>query len=103
MVSKTTPEQQSQIFDMWLESFIDEPLTLKNGLSVIVDTKQYSWRLFRWLTPINLRVCTLRMDLYPIRDIVFHIVNTSFLVNASIKVVWPFLSERIKKHVSIIK
>jgi hypothetical protein len=41
--------------DLWLEVAMEEEETQKNGLAVIVDMEGYSLKLFRWLTPQNIR------------------------------------------------
>ncbi|KAF2886427.1 hypothetical protein ILUMI_19746 [Ignelater luminosus] len=76
---------------------MNEPETLAKGVSVIMDMKDYSWKLFRWLTPTNLKVSSSKADLYPCKEIIYHVVNTSFLFNASIKLAWPFLTNEIKE------
>jgi hypothetical protein len=45
----------SHVDDLWLEVTMEEEETQKNGLAVIVDMEGYSLKLFRWLTPQNLR------------------------------------------------
>jgi hypothetical protein len=43
-----------------MEVAMEEEETQKNGLAVIVDMEGYSLKLFRWLTPHNLSVCSRR-------------------------------------------
>lgn len=84
-----------------MELMLDDPQTQANGMSYILDMNGYSWRLLAWLTPSNARVGNKRTDLYPLKELLVHVVNTSFLFNATIKLVWPFLNERVKKMVRI--
>lgn len=84
---------------MWLETVMDDPEIQAAGVCVLIDLSGYSWKIFKWLTPHNLKVCTKLLDLYPVKQFKMHVVNTSILVNASIKLVWPFLSQRIKDMV----
>lgn len=82
---------------------MDEPQTQEKGLCVVLDCEGYSWKIFKWLTPHNMRVSSKLMDIYPVKQYKVHVVNTSALVNASVKIMWPFLSQRIKDMVSNIK
>lgn len=97
--SKVTFKTSVHVDQTWLELVMDERNTQANGLSVIVDLYGYSWKIFRWLTPSNLRITSKLLDLYPLRQYKIHVVNTSILINASIKLIWPFLSQRIKDMV----
>lgn len=96
----SNPPEQSQIFDMWLETIMDDPLIQANGLSAIVDMEGYSWRLFRWFTPANIKFVAKKVDMYPFKELLLHIVNTSFLLSATIKLIWPFFNDRLKNMVS---
>lgn len=84
---------------MWMETVMDDPEVQAVGLCVLIDLSGYSWKIFKWLTPHNLKVCSKLLDLYPVKQFKMHVVNTSILVNASIKLMWPFLSQRIKDMV----
>ncbi|KAJ9591887.1 hypothetical protein L9F63_001562 [Diploptera punctata] len=59
----------------------------------------YSWKLFGWLTPYNNRVGARKLDCLLVRNLEVHIVNTSFLLNASISIVYPFLDAELKKRI----
>lgn len=87
--------------ELWFELVTEEPETQAKGISILLDMNNYSLKLFKWLTPTNIRVGSAKADLFPSKEIIFHVVNTSMLVNAAIKLVWPFLSERIKKMVDL--
>ncbi|KAF2884153.1 hypothetical protein ILUMI_22012 [Ignelater luminosus] len=95
-VANSSPQEQWQIIDMWFESILDNPIVQTNGVNIIIDTNAYSWRLFRWLTPTNMRIAVKKLDVCPIKEVLLHVVNTSFLINASIKLLWPFLNDRLK-------
>jgi hypothetical protein len=43
-----------------MEVAMEEDETQRNGLAVIIDMEGYSLKLFRWLTPQNLSVCSRR-------------------------------------------
>jgi hypothetical protein len=43
-----------------MEVAMEEEETQKNGLAVVIDMEGYSLKLFRWLTPHNLSVCSRR-------------------------------------------
>ncbi|KAF2891078.1 hypothetical protein ILUMI_15095 [Ignelater luminosus] len=95
-VSDINFAEQAVILDYWFELVLDDSQTQATGVSAIVDMDGYSWKYLSWFTPSNVRVAAKKMNLYPIRDIVIHVVNTSLLLNASIKIIWPFLNERLK-------
>ncbi|KAK5646337.1 hypothetical protein RI129_004801 [Pyrocoelia pectoralis] len=97
-VGQMSAEQSARVDEFWLELIMDEQETQCTGLSVILDMKGYSWRMFRWLTPSNMRFGSKKADLYPCKELVYHIVNTSMLINASVKLVWPFLTAKLKER-----
>jgi hypothetical protein len=44
-----------------MEVAMEEEETQKAGLAVIVDMEGYSLKLFRWLTPHNLRISSRKL------------------------------------------
>lgn len=97
--SKCTVFDVIRLDDMWLESMMDDPLTQAKGFSIVIDIKGYSFGLFRWLIPSTLQFGMKKVDCLPVADIKYHVVNTSFLLDASLKIVWPFLPSRIKESI----
>ncbi|XP_017771839.1 PREDICTED: clavesin-1-like [Nicrophorus vespilloides] len=97
--SKVTMKEVVNVDDLWLESIMDDPMTQCKGLSVIIDISGYSLKLFQWLTPSNIKFGLTKMDTLPVKDIVLHVVNTSFLMSATLKLIWPLLSQKIKDSV----
>lgn len=89
----------SHVDDLWLEAAMEEEETQKNGLAVIVDMEGYSLKLFRWLTPQNLRNSSRKLYNLSFPQIDFHVVNTSALLNATIALVYPFLDSKVKEHI----
>lgn len=85
---------------MWMESTIDDPKVQNKGISILVDVGNTPWRLIRWLTPHNINVGLRKLEVLPVKDIVFHVVNTTFILNACINIIWPFLSSKHKDMVS---
>ncbi|XP_069698196.1 alpha-tocopherol transfer protein-like [Periplaneta americana] len=94
-----TPQTMSHLDDLWLESVIDEEETQKNGLVIILDLAGYSWKMFSWITPNNSRVACIKVATVTIRKIELHVVNTSFLLNASMSLIYPFFDPRVLKHI----
>lgn len=87
--------------DIWLEYIISlNPKITEKGLCVILDIENYNWRMIKWSTPENTRISVKKMQALPFKDFRFHIINNSFLINATIRCMWPFLPEYIKKMVS---
>lgn len=66
--SKTTMTKQSQIQDLFLESVFDEDKTQKHGLSVVVDLKNFSWTLLKWLTPSNVIIAVKKVDVSDVNN-----------------------------------
>lgn len=97
--SKTSMSKESQLHDLFMETMLDEEDTQLNGISAIVDLKSYSWLLLRWLTPGNLCTAAKKLELQPVRKLQFHVVNTSALLNASLKLILPFLSAKTKENI----
>ncbi|KAK6623161.1 hypothetical protein RUM43_009013 [Polyplax serrata] len=97
--SKTTMSRQSQLQDLFLECILDDENAQKHGLSVIVDLKNFSWTLLKWLTPSNVCIAVKKVESLPFKKIEFHVVNTSAVIKAAIKLVWPFLSYKTKENI----
>ncbi|KAF2884155.1 hypothetical protein ILUMI_22014 [Ignelater luminosus] len=95
-VVNSCPAEQARIVEVWMESIMDDPTIQASGLSTILDLNGYSWRLFRWVTPTNTKMVAKRVDTYPLKEILIHVVNTSFLLSATIKFIWPFLNDKLK-------
>ncbi|XP_021922045.1 alpha-tocopherol transfer protein-like isoform X1 [Zootermopsis nevadensis] len=85
--------------DMWLEVAMEEEETQKNGLAIIIDMEGYSWKLFRWLTPQNIRICSRKFYNLTFREIDIHVVNTSSLLDTVVSILYPILGQRIKQHI----
>lgn len=89
----------THVDDLWMEVAMEEDETQKNGLAVIIDMEGYSLKLFRWLTPQNISVCSRKLYNLALRQIDIHVVNTSLLLNTSITLVYPFLDSEVKEHI----
>lgn len=89
----------NQVDDMWMEVAMEEEETQKNGLAAIVDMEGYSLKLFRWLTPNNISTGSRKFYNLAFPSIDIHVVNTSFLMNTSIALVFPFLDSKVKEHI----
>ncbi|KAK6631968.1 hypothetical protein RUM44_006998 [Polyplax serrata] len=62
--SKTTMSRQSQLQDLFLECILDDENAQKHGLSVIVDLKNFSWTLLKWLTPSNVCIAVKKVEIH---------------------------------------
>ncbi|KAH1013721.1 hypothetical protein HUJ04_002675 [Dendroctonus ponderosae] len=84
--------------DIWIESILlnSDP---EKGLCVLLDIANLPWKSIKWLTPHNIMVGLKKLQCLPFKDFRFHVVNNSFILNAALKIVWPFLPEDIKKTV----
>ncbi|XP_049822215.1 retinaldehyde-binding protein 1 isoform X2 [Aethina tumida] len=84
--------------DIMLEVFFKEE-NIKNGLCVIIDVSNISLKMLKWLTPHNIKTGLKKLEATPIENYRFHVVKSSLIVNAAIKIIWPFLNDRIKEMV----
>ncbi|KAF2902248.1 hypothetical protein ILUMI_03940 [Ignelater luminosus] len=91
--------EQVQLDELWFESVMDDPNVQASGISVIMDMQGCSFKSFQWLTPSNLLMISNIANLYPCKEIVYHVVNTSFWVDAGIKMIWPLIGDGIKEKV----
>lgn len=92
--------EQVQIDELWFESVLDDPKIQAAGISVLMDMNGCSLKSFQWLIPSNLLMITKIANLYPCKEIVYHVVNTSIWIDAGIKMIWPFIGDNIKEKVT---
>ncbi|XP_050072387.1 uncharacterized protein LOC126560472 [Anopheles maculipalpis] len=85
--------------DIWFELMLNELDTLENGVTCLIDMSGYSLKSFRFLTPHNIRIGSAKTDLLPLKNIEFHVVNSSVFMNAAIAILYPMLSKKIKDQV----
>lgn len=89
--------------DIWAEWALlnpDSPATLK-GACCIIDISNFSWKLMKFATPHNIKMCLDRVHTLPVREFKFHVVKSSVLIHAAINLIWVFLPQSIKDSVSI--
>uniref|UniRef100_A0A182P9H0 CRAL-TRIO domain-containing protein n=1 Tax=Anopheles epiroticus TaxID=199890 RepID=A0A182P9H0_9DIPT len=85
--------------DIWFELMLNELDTLESGVTCLIDMSGYSLKSFRFLTPQNIRIGSAKTDLLPLKNIEFHVVNSSVFMNAAIAILYPMLSKKIKDQV----
>uniref|UniRef100_A0A182NES0 CRAL-TRIO domain-containing protein n=1 Tax=Anopheles dirus TaxID=7168 RepID=A0A182NES0_9DIPT len=85
--------------DIWFELMLNELDTLETGVTCLIDMSGYSLKSFRFLTPQNIRIGSAKTDLLPLKNIEFHVVNSSVFMNAAIAILYPMLSKKIKESV----
>uniref|UniRef100_A0A2C9H8N2 CRAL-TRIO domain-containing protein n=1 Tax=Anopheles quadriannulatus TaxID=34691 RepID=A0A2C9H8N2_ANOQN len=85
--------------DIWFELMLNELETLESGVTCLIDMSGYSLKSFRFLTPQNIRIGSAKTDLLPLKNIEFHVVNSSVFMNAAIAILYPMLSKKIKDQV----
>ncbi|KAK4879704.1 hypothetical protein RN001_007850 [Aquatica leii] len=96
-VRQTSAEQQAFLFNILLEKANFDVLTLQHGFCMIIDVSGFPWKLAQWLTLNNLKMGTKLIENYPIKEVIVHIVNKSYLLQCSINIVWPLLSDHTKE------
>lgn len=94
-----TMAQVAQIDNVWFEMVFEEIETLKNGVSVLMDMKGTSWKVLKWFTPHNSMLSSRFANLTPLKNLDFHIINTSNLLNSLINLTFPFFSKSLKEKI----
>lgn len=92
---EVTIEEMGQIDTIWFESVLDEQKTLENGVTIIIDMKDVSWRLLKWLTPFKAYYCSIFPEVAPVKSYDIHLVNTSVCVSKLMKIVMPFMIQGV--------
>jgi hypothetical protein len=89
----------AQLDDLWFEFFLSEPETIKNGVCVLIDGNGFNWKLLKFFAPSNVKVGSQKTELLPLKNIEFHVVNTSAVINAATQLLYPFLNKDIKNKI----
>ncbi|KAF5300279.1 hypothetical protein FQA39_LY11136 [Lamprigera yunnana] len=77
-------DKQCRMFHLLMDKLLLEKLTLENGVAIIIDVRNFPWKLIQLLSH---------------KELIIHVVNKSHLVQIGVKIVWPFLSEQRKKMI----
>lgn len=96
---EVTIEEMGQIDTIWFESIYDEPKTMENGVTVIIDMKGASWKILKWFTPQNSYYSSVFAEVAPLKSYDIHLVNTSPFVYKLAKVVLPFMMQCVKDKI----
>ncbi|CAH0394672.1 unnamed protein product [Bemisia tabaci] len=102
-VDEMPPNCLSQIDDLWLEGALDEPETQKNGMAFILDFKNTSWKIMKYITKDVVTVGTKKAEMVPLRHMEYHLINYGMFINAIVSFVFPFLSAESKKCIHFHK
>ncbi|XP_063697727.1 uncharacterized protein LOC134828676 [Culicoides brevitarsis] len=81
---------------MWLESIADEPETIENGMAVLLDMKNTSWKLCKWFSPSNSKLSGKFTGLTPLKNFVVHMVNCSTACTTLMGMLSPFFSAELR-------
>ncbi|KAL0274465.1 UNVERIFIED_CONTAM: hypothetical protein PYX00_006879 [Menopon gallinae] len=98
---KSSMAHQSQLHDIFIEVITDDEEAQRKGVCVIVDVRDVSWKMMKWLTPGNIRVAVRKAETIPVKKIAYHVVNPNIILNLALKVILPFLSSAIKENIHI--
>lgn len=96
---EVTIEEMGQIDTIWFESVYDEPKTMENGVTVIIDMKGASWKILKWFTPQNSYYSSVFAEVAPLKSYDIHLINTSPFVYKLAKVVLPFMMQCVKEKI----
>lgn len=102
-IGKVEPWENFQTDDLWLELAMDEQEAWENGLVYIFDLQGLSWKYLRYFTPHNCKVASAKAEGIPVRKMEYHVVNSSFLLNSLVTIVFPFLSGSTKENIHFHK
>lgn len=97
--SQTSLCEQARLDDIWYELVVNEKETMSSGLNLIIDMKGGSWKMVQLFAPNSLKISSRKTDAFPLKTVVYHVVNTSFLANATVKSILPFMSSKFKEKV----
>lgn len=92
---EVTIEEMSQIDTIWFESVLDEPKTMENGVTVIIDMKDVSWRLLKWFSPQNSWHLLVFTEVAPVKSCDIHLINTSVCVSKPMKILMPLMIQGV--------
>lgn len=95
--SKVTMAEVNQLECVWFESVLDDPQVQEYGLCLLVDVSGFSWKLLKWLTPVNMRRAIRKLENIIVKDATFHVVRCSTFAKIAINMIWPFMPELIKE------
>lgn len=91
----------SLLDDMWMQVLLSDPITQKNGLSVIADCKGLSSAILKWLVPKNCTVGATKLESLPVKEWTIHIVNMGLILKACVMIIKPFLRKATVEKVTI--
>ncbi|KAK9511077.1 hypothetical protein O3M35_005711 [Rhynocoris fuscipes] len=103
VIGEVEPWENFQVDDLWLELAMDEPETWENGLVYIFDMQGLSFKYLRYFTPNNCKIGSCKAEGMPVRKMEYHVVNSGFLLNSMVTIVFPFLSGSTKENVHFHK
>nr|XP_023014179.1 alpha-tocopherol transfer protein-like [Leptinotarsa decemlineata] len=92
-------EDVVSVDDFFAEALSEDLSLFKNGVCILIDVANFSWKLMKWLNPFSIKMILKRATTMPIKDYRFHVINNNFLVKAAINFIWPFLPKYIKDRV----
>lgn len=67
--SKVDCPTVNRLDDYWIESILDDNEVQEKGICVLMDIKDYSWRLLGWLTPHNVKTSSMKMEIGPVKQV----------------------------------
>ncbi|ESO85290.1 hypothetical protein LOTGIDRAFT_179489 [Lottia gigantea] len=83
-----------------LEKLIDEEEVQINGITVVVDWSQFTFKQSTWLNPKVLKLMIEGLqDCFPARFAAIHFVNQPWYIEAIFKLLRPFLKEKNRNKI----
>ncbi|XP_058452450.1 alpha-tocopherol transfer protein-like isoform X2 [Malaya genurostris] len=98
-INVTAATDLAHLDELWCEFMLNDLKTQENGISCLIDMSGLSIKSLGYLTPSNIRVATQKMDLLPVKNMEFYVINSSMFLNAAVAILYPMLSKHIKDRV----
>ncbi|XP_058824509.1 alpha-tocopherol transfer protein [Topomyia yanbarensis] len=98
-VNVTSPTDLAHLDELWCEFMLNDLETQEKGISCLIDMSGLSIKSLRYLTPTNIRIGSQKTDLLPVKNMEFHVINSSVFLNAAVAILYPMLSKHIKDRV----
>ncbi|XP_054707759.1 retinaldehyde-binding protein 1-like [Uloborus diversus] len=97
---ETIPFEEYFLMDVLIMEYIlENPITQRCGLSIIMDYKGYNLQKFLSFTPQRLRLCAdTFQNSYPVRIRRVHVVNAPRLVSLLYNMAYPFLTKKLRSR-----
>uniref|UniRef100_A0A336JY32 CSON006011 protein n=1 Tax=Culicoides sonorensis TaxID=179676 RepID=A0A336JY32_CULSO len=89
------------LHSIWFSMISYEPETIVNGVSIIFDLKNVGWDFIRWFSGNMAGMTSKLAGLAPIRNVNYHVINTSTATITITNILLTFCGKRIREKFHI--